>query len=104
AVAHSSRLAGDAAAYRALFDASGVAQVATLEGLLTASALLARYGRRPGRLGALSTSGAGASLIADRCAALGVELAALSDPTRAAIDQHKMFSRIGNPLDLGIFG
>src|SRR3984957_2472315 len=104
AVAHSSRLAGDAAAYRALFDASGVAVVATLEGLLTASALLARYGRRPGSLGALSTSGAGASLIADRCAALGVELAALSRQTRAAIDEHKMFSRIGNPLDLGIFG
>jgi acyl-CoA synthetase (NDP forming) len=104
AVAHSSRLAGDSQAYRALFDASGVAVVATLEGLLTASALLARYGRRPGRLGALSTSGAGASLIADRCAALGVELAALSEPTRAAIDAEKLFSRIGNPLDLGIFG
>jgi acetate---CoA ligase (ADP-forming) len=104
AVAHSSRLAGDTLAYRALFEASGVAVVATLEGLLTASALLARYGRRPGRLGALSTSGAGASLIADRCAALGVELAGLSEQTRAAIDRHKMFSRIGNPLDLGIFG
>jgi acyl-CoA synthetase (NDP forming) len=104
AVAHSSRLAGDAASYRALFDASGVAVVSTLEGLMTASALLARYGRRPGRLGALSTSGAGASLIADRCEALGVPLAALTEQTRAALDQHKMFSRIGNPLDLGIFG
>ena len=104
AVAHSSRLAGDAASYRALFDASGVAVVSTLEGLMTASALLARYGRRPGRLGALSTSGAGASLIADRCEALGVPLAPLSEATRAALDSHKMFSRICNPLDLGIFG
>ena len=104
AVAHSSRLAGDAASYRALFDASGVAVVSTLEGLMTASALLARYGRRPGRLGALSTSGAGASLIADRCEALGVPLATLSDQTREGLDAHKMFSRIGNPLDLGIFG
>jgi len=104
AVAHSSRMAGDAAAYRALFDASGVAVVSTLEGLLTAAALLARYGSRPGMLGALSTSGAGASLIADRCEALGVPLAPLTGQTRAAIDAHKMFSRIGNPLDLGIFG
>jgi acyl-CoA synthetase (NDP forming) len=104
AVAHSSRLAGDAASYRALFEASGVAIVSTLEGLMTASALLARYGRRPGHLGALSTSGAGASLIADRCEALGVPLAALSEQTRSALDGHKMFSRIGNPLDLGIFG
>ena len=104
AVAHSSRLAGDAAAYRALFDASGVSTVNTLEGLMTAAALLAKYGRHPGRLGALSTSGAGASLIADRCAALGVPLADLAPATCAAIDSRKMFSRIGNPLDLGIFG
>lgn len=104
AVAHSSRLAGDAAAYAALFEAAGVAQVATLEGLMTASALLERYGARPGALGAMSTSGAGASLIADRCAALGVTLAAFGPGTHAAIDAHKVFSRIGNPLDLGIFG
>jgi acetate---CoA ligase (ADP-forming) len=104
AVAHSSRLAGDDAAYHALFRASGVATVQTLEGLMTAAALLDRYGRRPGALGALSTSGAGASLIADRCEALGVPLAQLAPATVEAIDSHKMFSRIGNPLDLGIFG
>ncbi len=104
AVAHSSRMAGNAASYRALLDASGVAVVNTLEGLMTAAALLAKYGRRPGMLGALSTSGAGASLIADRCEALGVRLAPLSAETQAAIDSRKMFSRIGNPLDLGIFG
>ncbi len=104
AVAHSSRLAGDGASYRALFDASGVSVVNTLEGLMTASALLAKYGRRPGKLGALSTSGAGASLIADRCDALGVPLAELTETTHAEIDERKMFSRIGNPLDMGIFG
>jgi acyl-CoA synthetase (NDP forming) len=104
AVAHSSRLAGDDASYRALFAAAGVAAVSTLEGLMTAAALLDRYGRRPGALAALSTSGAGASLIADRCAALGLPLAALSQETHEAIDRQKLFSRIGNPLDLGIFG
>jgi acyl-CoA synthetase (NDP forming) len=104
AVAHSSRLAGDDASYRALFAACGVATVKTLEGLMTAAALLDRYGRCPGRLGSLSTSGAGASLIADRCAALGVELAVLAPETYSAIDTRKMFSRIGNPLDMGIFG
>ena len=40
-------------------------------------------------LGALSTSGAGASLIADRCEALGVPLAPLTETTRAAIDARK---------------
>ena len=104
AVAHSSRIAGDDASYHALFAASGVAAVNTLEGLMTAAAMLDKYGRCPGKLGALSTSGAGASLIADRCAALGVPLATLTPQTHAAIDRHKMFSRIGNPLDMGIFG
>jgi acetate---CoA ligase (ADP-forming) len=104
AVAHSSRIAGDNAAYAALFESSGVATVASLEGFMTAAALLDRFGRRPGGLGALSTSGAGASLLADRCAALGVPLAALSPDTHRHIDSHRMFSRIGNPLDLGIFG
>lgn len=104
AVAHSSRIAGDDAAYAALFRASGVAVAASLEGFITGAVLLDRYGRRPGGLGAMSTSGAGASLIADRCAALHVPLATLSAETHAAIDRHKVFSRIGNPLDLGIFG
>ena len=104
AIAHSSRLAGDARSYQALMEASGVTVVHTLEGLMTAAALLSKYGRRPGKLGAMSTSGAGASLIADRCEALGVPLAPLTEESRATLDRHKMFSRIGNPLDLGIFG
>ena len=104
AVAHSSRIAGDNAAYAALFEASGVATAASLEGFMTAAALLDRYGRCPGGLGAMSTSGAGASLLADRCAALSVELAPLSAETHQRIDSHRVFSRIGNPLDLGIFG
>jgi acyl-CoA synthetase (NDP forming) len=104
AIAHSSRMAGDHASYRALLASCGVAVAQTLEGFMTSAALLDKYGRRPGKLGALSTSGAGASLIADRCEALGVPLAPLTPETFAAIDAHKMFSRIGNPLDLGIFG
>jgi acyl-CoA synthetase (NDP forming) len=104
AVAHSSRMAGDDASYHALFAVSGVATVKTLEGLMTAAALLDKYGSCPGKLGSLSTSGAGASLIADRCDALRVPLATLSPETHAAIDSQKMFSRIGNPLDMGIFG
>lgn len=104
AVAHSSRLAGDSAAYSALFKASGVAVASSLEGFMTASAMLDKYGRRRGRLGAMSTSGAGASLIADRCAALDVPLAEFAPETHGRIDEQRRFSRIGNPLDLGIFG
>ncbi|HEY1930422.1 MAG TPA: acetate--CoA ligase family protein [Acetobacteraceae bacterium] len=104
AVAHSSRMAGDTAAYNALFEASGVAIASSLEGFMTASAMLDKYGRHRGGLGAMSTSGAGASLIADRCAALHVPLASFAPETHRGIDEQRMFSRIGNPLDLGIFG
>jgi len=104
AIAHSSRIAGVDAAYAALFHASGVAVAKSLEGFMTAAALLDRYGRCPGALGAMSTSGAGASLLADRCAALNVPLAEPSPETHRGIDRQRMFSRIGNPLDLGIFG
>ncbi|HUB46998.1 MAG TPA: CoA-binding protein, partial [Acetobacteraceae bacterium] len=48
AIAHSSRIAGDDAAYAALFEASGVAVACSLEGFMTAAALLDRYGRRSG--------------------------------------------------------
>ncbi|HET8996956.1 MAG TPA: acetate--CoA ligase family protein, partial [Acetobacteraceae bacterium] len=104
AVAHSSRIAGDTAAYAALLESCGVSRVATLEGLMAASALLDRYGRQHGALGAMSTSGAGASLIADRAAALSIPLATFTEHTHRQIDAQKVFSRIGNPLDLGIFG
>lgn len=104
AVAHSSRMAGDGAAYAALLESCGVSHVATLEGLMCACALLDRYGRHSGALGAMSTSGAGASLIADRAAAFCVPLAAFTEDTHRQIDAQKVFSRIGNPLDLGIFG
>lgn len=104
AVAHSSRLAGDFAAYGALFMASGVAVALTLEGLMTASAMLGKYGRRRGRLGAMSTPGAGAALIADRCAAQDLPRAEFAPETHRRIDEQRRFSGIGNPLDPGIFG
>ncbi len=85
ALAHSSRLAGSAAAYQALFEASGVAAAATLEGLMTTAAILGFYGRAVGGLGAFTTSGAGASLVADIAARHGVSLPELPPATLASI-------------------
>ena len=105
AVAHSSRLAGDDAAYHALFEASGVATLSNAGRLddRRAPCWTGTAGVRV-RWVSLSTSGAGASLIADRCEALGVPLAALAEERSPPIDAQKMFSRVGNPLDMGIFG
>jgi acetate---CoA ligase (ADP-forming) len=104
AVAHSSRLAAGARAYAALFEAGGVSTVTSLEGLMTAAALLSFYGKRQGGLAAFSTSGVGAALIADLCADLGISLTRFGDTTSTALDHYRRFSQIGNPTDLGIFG
>ncbi len=104
AEAHCSRLASPAVSYRALFEASGVALAHSLEGLMTSAALLALHGRRAGGLGALTVSGAGAAILVDSADKYGVPLARYADATQAALDERKMFSRVGNPTDYGVFG
>jgi acyl-CoA synthetase (NDP forming) len=103
AVAHSSRLVGNAAAYRALFESCGVTVAGSLEELMTTSALLALHGKVAGGAAMLTTSGAGASMLADLAEKHGLPLPALRPETHAAIARVKSFSRIGNPVDVGSF-
>lgn len=103
AVAHSSRMTGQADAYTALFRALGVAEVTTIEALMAAAAVLDRFGRRSGDLAVLTTSGAGGALIADVGTGHGLRFAELEPPTLDVLEQERLFSRIGNPTDLGIF-
>ncbi|SCW76505.1 Acyl-CoA synthetase (NDP forming) [Sphingobium faniae] len=104
AAAHSSRLAGDAASYRALFAASGIATASSLEGLMAAAAMLSRFGHREGGLSALCTSGAGASIIADLAARHGARLAEYGAETVERLSARRRFSHFGNPTDIGVFG
>ncbi len=104
AEAHCSRLASPAAEYRALFAASGVAVAHSLEGMMTCAALLSLFGRRSGALGALTVSGAGAAILVDAADKYRVPLTRYAAATQAALDERKMFSRVGNPTDYGIFG
>lgn len=103
ATAHSSRLAGNGEAYRALFRASGIAVAETIEGLMASAALLARFGKARGGLAAISSSGAGCSLLADRAERHRVELPRLSPATKVSVEQYRRFSNIANPADLGAF-
>jgi acyl-CoA synthetase (NDP forming) len=103
ALAHSSRLAGSAAAYSALFEASGVATVSTIEGLMTTAAILSLFGRASGGLGIFTTSGAGASMLADIAAKHDVPLPELQPETYTSLERIGRFSEIGNPIDLGTF-
>ena len=108
ALAHSSRLAGGARAYDALFAACGTASVRSVEALAAACALLARYPESgaEARLICVTTSGAGGALLADHAADRGFALA--GDATGewqgeagAAIARMDSRGHLRNPLDVG---
>jgi acyl-CoA synthetase (NDP forming) len=104
ATAHSSRLTGSAQAYATLFDASGVAQASTLEGFVTAAVLLDRFGYINGGVGGITSSGAGAALIADIADRYGVTFPAYSVATATALQPFQKYSVLSNPTDIGVFG
>src|SRR5919106_1314768 len=81
--AHSGALAGEDAAYGALFDAHGVVRVETLDELADTVELFAA-GRRagPGGLAAIHDSGGERAHLVDVAARVGVRLADISERTR----------------------
>jgi acyl-CoA synthetase (NDP forming) len=108
ALAHSSRLAGGARAYDALFSACGIASVRSVEALAATCALLARYPDRvtDPRLICVTTSGAAGALLADHAAERGFVLAgdAIGEwQGEAGVAIAAMDSRghLRNPLDVG---
>src|SRR5215216_2250634 len=80
--AHSGALAGDDAAYEALFDAYGVARVGTLNEMADLVELLgAGRPAAPGGLAAILDSGGERAHLVDAAADLGIPLARLSEET-----------------------
>ncbi len=111
--AHSSRLAGRARAYDALFDASGIATVRSVEALAGGAALLAARTARSvagaQRLVCITTSGAGGALLADFAAERALPLAGdeageWPGPLGAAIRAQPSRGRLRNPIDTGSLG
>jgi acyl-CoA synthetase (NDP forming) len=80
--AHSGALAGEEGAYQALFDAYGVAQVATLDELADTCELLAGRRAHPGGLAAIHDSGGERAHLLDLAEQVGVPFAAISPATR----------------------
>jgi acyl-CoA synthetase (NDP forming) len=80
--AHSGALAGEEGAYQALFDAYGVAQVATLDELADTCELLAGRRAAPGGLAAVHDSGGERAHLLDVAERVGVGFAAISAATR----------------------
>jgi acyl-CoA synthetase (NDP forming) len=112
-VAHSSRLAGSARAFDAFFREEGIASVPTVEAMAGACAVL--LATRPGTrshdtsLVCVTTTGGGASLIADFCAERGLKLAGNPDGSWSGtvsrlIASYRDVGIIGNPTDTGSLG
>jgi acetate---CoA ligase (ADP-forming) len=80
--AHSGALAGEEGAYQALFDAYGVAQVATLDELADTCELLAGRRAHPGGLAAIHDSGGERAHLLDLAEQVGVPFADISAATR----------------------
>jgi acyl-CoA synthetase (NDP forming) len=110
ALAHSSRLAGGARAYDALFASCAVANVRSVEGLANACAFLAKRSQAARtaerRIVAVSTSGAGGAILADHAAERGLALAgdatgAWDNDINAELAQLRLRGTIRNPIDVG---
>jgi acyl-CoA synthetase (NDP forming) len=118
-MAHSRRMAGEARTYDALFDASGVASVTTIEALAGTCALLAQVASRPASMRkiasqddrwiAVTTSGAGGAILADMTTVRGMALAGQADghwpeEVQACLNKLPTSAQILNPIDAGSLG
>ncbi|MBI2985150.1 MAG: acetate--CoA ligase family protein [Deltaproteobacteria bacterium] len=98
-LAHASRMAGSAEVYDAAFRQFGVVATDTVEAFLAAAQMAASQPPpRAGKLMVMTSTGAGASLMADKAKEYGIELAAISPETQARIPARKS-AILANPFD-----
>src|SRR5262245_6089570 len=98
-LAHTSRMAGAAEVYQAAFRQFGVIATDTVEAFLAAAQMAAN--QRPprrGKLMVMTSTGAGASLMADKAAEYGIDLAEISPQTQEMIPGRKS-AILANPFD-----
>jgi acetyltransferase len=103
---HTGSVASDEAIYSAIFDASGVVRVETVDGFvdsLSAFAAMdvASYGEPADGVGVVSISGGAAALIADTCARLDLPMADLTSETEGVIAERiPPYGSPTNPVDV----
>lgn len=108
-LAHSSRLAGSARAYAALFREAGVASVGTVEALAGGCALLSsKNAPTDTRMVCVTTSGAGGAILADFAGERGMPLAGAKGSWGEALESEiarlQTLGPIRNPIDMGSIG
>ncbi len=100
---HTAALAGQHAAYRAIFDAHGVIEGNDFDEMLdVATGFLTCGNKLPAgpRMGICTSSGGAGVLMADACVRAGLEVPTLDSETRAKIDVHlPSYGTSQNPID-----
>ncbi len=101
AASHTAALAGDDAAYEALFRQYGAWRARTIEEFFDVAHALA-VGEVPanGKLGVLTVSGGVGVLMADAAADAGLDLPALPQPAQDLILERVPFAATRNPVDI----
>ncbi len=104
ALSHTGAVVGEERIYEALFRKWGVTRVDDLEALFEVAHMFCVSALPEGdRVGVVTTTGGAGALMADRCGALGLEIAETDDALRTRIqEKHPAFGRIENPLDTTI--
>ena len=98
-MAHTARMAGAGEVYEAAFRQFGVISTDTVETFLGAAQMAAHQPvPRGGRILVMTSSGAGASLMADKASEYGIDLADISDAAKARIPQRRT-AILTNPFD-----
>jgi acyl-CoA synthetase (NDP forming) len=102
ALSHTAHLAGDDAAYNAVFDQYGVIRVGDIEEMLGVTSVLARGNHAAGRAVAIATTTGGAGgWASDLCSAAGLSVPPLAPATRARLDQIvPAYGSTANPVDI----
>jgi acyl-CoA synthetase (NDP forming) len=101
---HSARVAGGARAFSAWLRSLGIVETGDLESAMFALALLDNGEPFDADLAVISTSGAGAALIADLAADAGITLPDFSPDTLGELGKLVTFTKPYNPLDLAAHG
>ena len=99
--AHTGALAGDDALYEAFFRAEGVLRVAEPSELVGLAKLYLGCGAPRSRgVGVISVSGGGASIVADKAVAMGLDVPAVSRQAEDDLNRALTFGGGFNPCDL----
>jgi acyl-CoA synthetase (NDP forming) len=99
---HTASLAGSFEVFQAVCREEGAVIAQDPDDMVRAAHVLVRHGKpRRGGVGILSSSGGGTGIAADRVSELGLRLAVLAPPTRAALGELLLPPQADNPIDLG---